>query len=383
MPERATSGVRIAATTAKIQNSNRFSRVIAIVLVRNPFVWREYYGCGPDRAVRTFAEAQLRLRDPAMSVKQHPPRTVTQPAPAKVNLNLFVGPALAAGQPKARYHPVDSLMACVGLADEVRVTRRDGPNAEASGATTLSVRWAAEAPRASLIDWPMEKDLAVKAVRRLEQHVGRPLPAELEIIKRIPVGGGLGGGSSDAAATLVAVDRAFGLGLSTTQLMNIAAEIGSDVAFFVLCAREGITRGKVSGLGELVVPSKSSADLGRVVLVLPPFGCSTADVYREFDRGDLVRQRELFALQSEPRLNMLAAAAMRVEPRLEVLISVVRAGANGLACWITGSGSTICVELDRAQGSGLPEIESAIKHAPLGAEVAWMAEVVCVEVALR
>lgn len=306
-------------------------------------------------------------------------RTISVDAPAKVNLNLLVGAVIPAGNPKAGYHPVVSLMACVGLADEVRVTERgDG---EESG---LVVRWAGDAPRVSAIDWPVEKDLSVRALRRLERYAGRDLPVEIEIVKRIPVGGGLGGGSSDAAAALVGIDRLVGLGLSTAELMGHAAELGSDVGFFVRCAREGVSRAVVSGLGDRVEARPTPANAGSAVLILPPFGCDTAKVYREFDRVDAGSDRGWMAPEAEPRVNMLTGAATRVEPRLGVLIAAVSACAGAGKVWMTGSGSTVCVGCASGMTNAtLLEVRAALaREACRCLELAWMAEVVCVGVAL-
>src|SRR5262249_32688294 len=95
------------------------------------------------------------------------------------------------------------------------------------------VRWASDAPRTSHIDWPIEKDLAVRAHRLLEQHAGRPLPLQMTLDKRIPIGGGLGGGSSDAAAMLMAANELFSLGLSPHALASLSTSLGSDIAFFI------------------------------------------------------------------------------------------------------------------------------------------------------
>src|SRR6185295_18407432 len=123
-----------------------------------------------------------------------------------VNLALSVGPPLPAGDPRAGMHPIASWMHAIDLCDEVWITRL------VTGASRLDIAWADDAPRPSPIDWPSEKDLAFRAHRLLEGDTGRALPAAIRIAKRIPVGGGLGGGSSDAAATLLALNDLFALG---------------------------------------------------------------------------------------------------------------------------------------------------------------------------
>lgn len=308
-----------------------------------------------------------------------PSSTISLAAPAKVNLNLFVGPALPAGNAKAGYHPIVSLMACIGLNDTVRVTRR-----EVGTGCTLVVRWADDAPRTSPIDWPSERDLALRALRRLERHAGRDLPVGIEIEKRIPVGGGLGGGSSDAAATLVAVDRLFGLGLSSDELLGHAAELGSDVGFFVRCARERSSRAIVRGLGDMIETHPSPRDPGGVVLVLPPFGCETARVYRAFDQRDPGMILAWRTPDLSSRVNMLTFAAERVEPRLTRLLSLIGECAGSDKTWMTGSGSTICVECPGSEGESVSrKIRATLaENATKVSDLAWMAGVACVGVPL-
>jgi 4-diphosphocytidyl-2-C-methyl-D-erythritol kinase len=148
-------------------------------------------------------------------------------APAKLNLILRVGPPGADG-----YHPIASLMVALdGLEDEVRITRSD--------ARTLICPGAPAGPA----------NLAWRALDALEAYVGRSLPAEIRITKRIPMQAGLGGGSSDAAAVLVGADRVFGLGVPDDALETIGATLGSDVPFFIRGGTQWVT-----GRGERLTP---------------------------------------------------------------------------------------------------------------------------------
>lgn len=166
-----------------------------------------------------------------------PGASVTRKAFAKLNLCLSIGFPQQAGttieldgksKDVSGYHRIASWMACVDLCDDVTVTRkREGEK------SVVRVEWAEDAPRPSPIDWAIEKDLAFRAHAALEARVGRTLPVEIVVSKRIPVGGGLGGGSSDAAAVLSALDELFGLGLSTRALREVGMGLGSDVGFFV------------------------------------------------------------------------------------------------------------------------------------------------------
>jgi 4-diphosphocytidyl-2-C-methyl-D-erythritol kinase len=174
-------------------------------------------------------------------------------APAKLNLRLLVGPAREDG-----YHPIRSLMVALeGLEDAVAVVAAD----------RRSVR-CAEA------DGPA--NLAWRALDALEARAGRPLPCAVTIDKRIPARAGLGGGSSDAAAVLVAADRLFGLGLGPAELEGIAAEVGSDVPFFVRGGAQW-----AEGRGERLAPAPMPGF--AAVVVMPGFGLATGDVYTAFD----------------------------------------------------------------------------------------------------
>lgn len=178
---------------------------------------------------------------------------VTGDAPAKINLHLAVGPRREDG-----YHPLSSLMVALdGLVDTVVLTESEHREVVCPGV-------------------PPTENLAWRALDRLEAHVGRPLGCHVRIEKRIPAQAGLGGGSSDAATTLVLANRLFGLGLSSGVLETVAAEVGSDVPFFIRGGRQW-----ASGRGEILEPASAPAFVGLVVF--PGYGLSTADVYRAFD----------------------------------------------------------------------------------------------------
>ncbi|KAA0213688.1 MAG: hypothetical protein DYG94_09520 [Leptolyngbya sp. PLA3] len=256
---------------------------------------------------------------------------LTRPAHAKVNLALSVGPPHPPGHPHAGFHPICSWISAIALADQVRITR--------THTTSIERRWGDGTP----VEWPLEKDLVFRAHRLLESHSNRPLPVRIEIEKHIPAGGGLGGGSSDAAATLLALVELFDLAIGLPALRALGCSLGSDVGFFIdhqAPPRPGI----VSGVGEQVERTERRTD--PLVLICPPFGCATPQVYRRFDSlpspgldqarvGRLVEQHDPVAL-----FNDLAFAAEAVEPRLGDLRRRVREHI-GIEPHLSGSGSTL------------------------------------------
>lgn len=235
-------------------------------------------------------------------------------------------------------HPISSWMVTTDFADDLHLTRLP------EGRDSLyAIVWAADAPRTSDIDWPIQRDLAVRAHLALERHAGRALPLRMKLEKRIPVGGGLGGGSSNAAAMLRGVNDLFGLGLDLPQLERIAATLGSDVPFLV---RGGSAI--VEGLGDRVEPLPGVPDL-HAVLAFPDARCPTGPVYGQFDatRPDAALQPErvralagAVTLAHDAPFNDLAAPACAVAPVLADLIEEIE-HATGRRVHVSGSGSTL------------------------------------------
>lgn len=293
-------------------------------------------------------------------------------AHAKLNLALALAPPEPPGLPRAGWHRICTWMCAIDLFDDVLVEPLGR-----GAASTWSAAWAPDAVRPGVIDWPVVRDLAWRALGALERHVGRRLPTRLALRKRVPTGAGLGGGSSDGAAALVGLDRAWGLGLGRDVLRSLGAQLGSDVAFFI---DEGDGAGParpavVSGFGEnleRVAPAGGS----EAVLIVPAFGCPTGTVYRAFDeliaggghrmRDEEVRGRARGADAISPGLfNDLAAPAIRVRPALGEL----RAEASrllGRAVHVTGSGSGLFVVCRAGEGGALA---GAVRGALGGAAV--------------
>lgn len=270
--------------------------------------------------------------------------SLTLECPAKLNLALSVG----AARDSDGMHPISTWMATIDLCDELTLERRDEKSI-----TLIGRAWHDEAPVRSDLDWPLEKDLVARAHTAMERAAGMPLKVKATLRKRIPVGGGLGGGSSNAAATLVGLNRLFDLRFSTEELENIAFTLGSDVAFFV---RGGSAI--VEGMGD-TIERVADTPVFHGVLVIPEFGCPTGAVYRTFDRlgsrgsgcagavvePDRVRQlihaaRSARSIPSETLWNDLALAACDVAPRMAGIQEEL-ADLAGTPAHVTGSGSCL------------------------------------------
>jgi len=238
---------------------------------------------------------------------------------AKVNLSLRVDKPINNGM-----HTIHSKMAQIAFFDELEVVRL-----EDYALSRYAILWNKDAPVKSDIDWPITSDLAVQAHHLLEAKAKRTLPVQMKIEKRIPVGGGLGGGSADAAAMLRAVSELYCLDV---DLHEIAANIGSDVPFF-LSGGACIVRGTGNELEPITLTTL------HLVLIIPEYKCSTAEVYSAFDAIDDV---------TTGGSNDLLAPACIVEKQLSVDMDMLTTITNQ-EIHLSGSGSTMFVICDNAE----------------------------------
>lgn len=277
--------------------------------------------------------------------------TLVIPSFAKLNLALAVSPPEPQSSPggdrnpRAGWHRISSLFSCVDLADELALTPLP------PGLSRFSVRWAHDAPSPSPLDWPIEKDLIFRAHAMAEELAGRELPIEAVLTKRIPVGGGMGGGSSNAAAMLRGLARHFRL--DPDSLKPIAAKLGSDVSFFLDSGRglaDPARPALVEGFGDRISRRKP-LDAG-VILICPRILCPTPEVYRAFDRWLASRPmfrfrqdeaRAIFnsdhPLDSRSLFNDLAEPAFEVAPDLQAIHALTSRAHSPVH--VTGSGSTL------------------------------------------
>lgn len=269
-------------------------------------------------------------------------RNVRVRVPAKINLHLGVGPVRADG-----FHELVTVFHAVDLVDEITaepatglVLRMSGPGSDELPAGPDNLAW--------------------RAASLLAEHVQVPPDVELHVTKAIPVSGGMAGGSADAAGVLLACATLWQLGSAKSELVELAAELGSDVPF-------ALTGGTAlgTGRGEFLTPVLSTGQFSWV-LAIASFGLSTADVYREIDRqraGEAAPEpigspdALLDALRSgDPErvgaelANDLQPAAIALAPQLRRTLEAGRE-LGALAGIVSGSGPTcafLCADADAA-----------------------------------
>jgi 4-diphosphocytidyl-2-C-methyl-D-erythritol kinase len=252
---------------------------------------------------------------------------VLLPAHAKLNLFLRVLAREADG-----YHGLETVFCLVDLADELRAERREGRG------VTIDVQGADVGPAAD--------NLAVRAAAGVLAATGDRFAVHLTLTKRIPVRAGLGGGSSDAAAALLAVNRLAGNAIPRHELLQFAAKLGSDVPFFIAGAPLALAWAHGDRLIRL--PALPSAP---ALLLMPPISISTTEAYAWVDEARKTAGRrgavalDLAALSTWGDIGRMAgndfeSAVFGRHPPIRAAFEAL-AGTRPLVCRMTGSGSAL------------------------------------------
>jgi 4-diphosphocytidyl-2-C-methyl-D-erythritol kinase len=251
------------------------------------------------------------------------------PAPGKLNLMLRVVGRRADG-----YHLLQTVFRFIDYAD------------------TLSFRVRSDGVIARLNEVPgvaMDEDLAVRAAQRLQAVAGTHLGTDIVLEKRLPIGGGLGGGSSDAATALIALNHLWGLGFSRARLLALAAELGADVPVFVF-GESAFAEGIGDRLTPIALPP------AWYLVLVPPVMVPTA---RIFAHPELKRDSKIITIQSfssEPPVNDLEPIVRREYPEVGQHLDWLRRFAPAM---MSGSGACVYAGFEseaaaRAVLAGLP-----------------------------
>ena len=261
-------------------------------------------------------------------------RGVVVRVPAKINLQLAVGPLGADG-----FHEVTTVLQAISLFDDVTLKHgqeNSGVSITLSGATSNGVP-------------ATDENLAVRAAKLMAEKYDLSTDLAIHLKKEIPVAGGMAGGSADAAGVIVAMDALFEIGLSRDEMEGIAAQLGSDVPFGI---SGGISIGR--GRGDQLTPALSRGNY-HWVLALSSQGLSTPAVYQECDRlregldiaSPQVSDSMMQALRAGDPIalgaalsNDLQAAACSLRPALRLVLDVGR-DYGALGSIVSGSGPTV------------------------------------------
>ena len=268
---------------------------------------------------------------------------LTCPAPAKLNLFLHVTGRRADG-----YHTLQTLFRFIDLQDTLH----------------FSVREDGVIRRTNVVEGVAEEDdLCVRAARLLQLETGCELGVEITVEKHIPMGGGLGGGSSDAATTLIALNRLWSLGLSRKRLMELSLKLGADVPVFIFGENAF-----AEGVGE-VLQACPLPEAWYVVL-FPPVHVPTAQIFAQLDfAGHLagleltrdsvsITMRALLERQLPSLRNDLQSVVCNLYP--EVSQHLIWLSNFGKAM-MTGSGACVFSEF-----SGFSQAEAVLQQLPVG-----------------
>jgi 4-diphosphocytidyl-2-C-methyl-D-erythritol kinase len=244
--------------------------------------------------------------------------SLTLLAPAKINLSLRLLNKRADG-----YHEIETLMAPITLADEIEITCI---HAHAPSPITLTCN----DPSLPL----GEKNLCVKAAQAFQEATGIDNPVAITLLKKIPHGAGLGGGSSDAAAVLQGMNTLFKNPLVEEELHLLAALIGSDVPFF-LEGKPAWCRGR----GE-ILSEAAPLPAWNLLLIKPPFSVDTAWAYQHWDKKNEI-QKTPVTHDGITLVNHLEVPVFEKHLLLPILKEWLLKQPEAITAWMSGSGSTI------------------------------------------
>ena len=251
-------------------------------------------------------------------------------AQAKINWSLSICGDLPGG-----YHALDMLMQSIELSDVLTFEPARFLSLDVDGQRLPGG----------------DRNLVIRAANALNETMGKHMGARITLKKNIPARAGLGGGSADCAAALIALNKIWGFNLPMKTLMQIGLSLGADVPF---CLQRGLCRAE--GVGEILTPLSPAPEID-LVMITPGGGLSTPAVFKEWNEGGfpmtpvdnlaLARALQAGDLEAAQKLthNDLEAPAINLMPRIGELIETFRSLGAGFVR-MTGSGSTVFAAFD-------------------------------------
>ncbi len=248
-------------------------------------------------------------------------------SPAKLNLNLSV-----LGKRIDGMHEIKTRFQLINLSDEVLIKK------------TLSKSISVKTNLAPSIE--NKKNIVFSAIKLLSDHIGKEIHCEVDIVKNIPLGGGLGGGSSNAATALIGINFLFELGLTSKELMQLGEKLGADVPFFIF--------GKnafASGIGEILLEDSKNID-DKYLLLFPQIHSSTKELFSKWDGLNKNAQKSILDHEENAFLPIFLDLHQDIKIIFQELCK-----SNSFK--LSGTGSTIfCTYND------ISEIEKTLKKIP-------------------
>ncbi len=242
---------------------------------------------------------------------------------AKLNLFLHVIEKRLDG-----YHNISSLFALLNLHDSIYIKKVPDYARKVQIFTHKSE------------ELRIENNIAYKVMDALSSYTTKPISVCIKIFKRIPIGAGLGGGSSNAATILLALNQMYNLQLSLENLLDIGVSLGADIPFFLHQCKLAL----VSGIGEKVVPvTQKMRKTLYILLILPKIHINTKKVYENLSNADYTgykcKEGSLYD-QICCGKNDLTNSAIGLEPSIAVILSILLTQARCINARMSGSGSS-------------------------------------------
>ena len=247
--------------------------------------------------------------------------------PAKINLNLSVLRKKIDGM-----HEINSQFQLINLFDEMKIEKTTSKFINVSTNNDSSING--------------EKNIVYQAISELSNYIGRQIYCNISIKKNIPLGGGLGGGSSNAAGALIGVNVLFELGLSSKDLIKIGKKVGADVPFFIFGKNA-----HASGTGDILIEAKSSSKK-KYLLLFPQIHSSTKELFSQWDKLSADSQNKILKNEENSFLPLFLQNNRDVEESFNQLNELC-------SLRLSGTGSTMFLIYENKS-----EIEKTLKKIP-------------------